>query len=203
VLAAAAIAELAEEEAQSRSRSAQSGEPHSPWHSVDGWRLNAESHHDFNFVEGNANHAVRLRFLDTGLRLALDGKEHALQSKPLADGSLELRIDGRAVKARAVRHGRDWHVFCEGAYRKLALKDELATVAEDAGPGALNAPMPGRIVKLMTKPDAKVKKGEPLLILEAMKMEHTIAAPVDGTVKEIRYALGEQVLEGAELIRLE
>jgi len=48
-----------------------------------------------------------------------------------------------------------------------------------------------------------VKKGEPLVIMEAMKMEHTIAAPADGTVKEIHYAAGEQVLEGAELIKVE
>jgi len=189
LLAAAALAELAEEEAQARARAAQSGEPHSPWHRVDGWRLNAESHHDFVFVENETAHAVRVRFLDSGLRIVVDGNEHGLDERP--------------VKARTIREGRDWHVFCDGIYRRLALKDELATPADDAGAGALTAPMPGKIVKLMTRPDAKVKKGEPLLILEAMKMEHTIAAPADGTVKEIRYALGEQVLEGAELIRLE
>jgi 3-methylcrotonyl-CoA carboxylase alpha subunit len=215
LLAAAALAELAEEEALAQARAAQSGEPHSPWHRVDGWRLNAESHHDFVFVEsasGSAaqesarhgvEHAVRLRFLDDGLRVVVDGAECRLQGERLADGSIALRLDGRAVKARAVRAARDWHVFCEGTYRRLALKDELATVDDEAGAGALTAPMPGKIVKLMTKTDAKVRKGEPLLILEAMKMEHTIAAPADGTVKEIRYGLGEQVLEGAELIRLE
>jgi 3-methylcrotonyl-CoA carboxylase alpha subunit len=48
-----------------------------------------------------------------------------------------------------------------------------------------------------------VKKGQPLLILEAMKMEHTITAPADGIVKDIRFAAGEQVLEAAELITLE
>jgi len=48
-----------------------------------------------------------------------------------------------------------------------------------------------------------VVKGQPLLILEAMKMEHTITAPADGTVKEIHYGAGEQVLEGAELIKVE
>jgi 3-methylcrotonyl-CoA carboxylase alpha subunit len=215
LLAAAALAELAEEEAQARARAARSGEPHSPWHRVDGWRLNAESHHDFVFVEGEigsaaqgsarhgAQHAVRLRFLDTGLRLVLEGAEHDLQGERHADGVIALRLDGRALKARAVRSGRDWHVFCDGVYRRLALKDELASVADETDHGALTAPMPGKIVKLMTRPDAKVKKGDPLLILEAMKMEHTIAAPADGTVKEIRYALGEQVLEGAELITLE
>jgi len=59
------------------------------------------------------------------------------------------------------------------------------------------------VIKVMTSTGSKVSKGEALLILEAMKMEHTITAPADGTVKEIHYAAGEQVLEGAELITLE
>jgi 3-methylcrotonyl-CoA carboxylase alpha subunit len=54
----------------------------------------------------------------------------------------------------------------------------------------------------MTERGAKVTRGQALLILEAMKMEHTITAPADGVVKEIHYSAGEQVLEGAELITL-
>ena len=63
--------------------------------------------------------------------------------------------------------------------------------------------MPGKIIAVMVKPGQKVDKGAPLVILEAMKMEHTIAAPADGVVKEVHYAPGEQVLEGAELIAFE
>ena len=63
--------------------------------------------------------------------------------------------------------------------------------------------MPGRIVKVMAKPGARVGKGDALLILEAMKMEHTITAPADGVVKAIHFAAGEQVREGAELVTLE
>jgi 3-methylcrotonyl-CoA carboxylase alpha subunit len=63
--------------------------------------------------------------------------------------------------------------------------------------------MPGKVIAVMVKRGDKVTKGAPLLILEAMKMEHTIFAPGDGEVKEIHYAAGEQVAEGAELLRLE
>ena len=62
--------------------------------------------------------------------------------------------------------------------------------------------MPGKVIKVMTERGAKVTRGQALLILEAMKMEHTITAPADGVVKEIHYSAGEQVLEGAELITL-
>jgi 3-methylcrotonyl-CoA carboxylase alpha subunit len=97
----------------------------------------------------------------------------------------------------------DWHVFCEGSYRRLALKQFAHDAGTEAVAGLLTAPMPGRIIKVMTKRGSKVAKGDALLILEAMKMEHTITAPADGVVKELHYAAGEQVLEGAELVRLE
>ena len=202
-LAAAGFAELAEEERAARERAAASGDPHSPWHRVDGWRLNEESHHDFAFVEGETTHPVRLSFLDAGLRIVVNGASHALSGERLPDGRVLVRLDERAFKARAVRSGHDWHVFCDGDYRRLSLRQELAGIDLDAGQGSLAAPMPGKIVKVMTKPGAKVVKGDALLILEAMKMEHTIAAPADGVVKEIHYGAGEQVLEGAELISLE
>ena len=121
----------------------------------------------------------------------------------LADGRLLVRLDGHAFKARAVRQGHDWHVFCDGDYRRLSLRQDLADVDDSAGPGTLAAPMPGKVIQVMTQAGAKVTKGQPLLILEAMKMEHTIFAPGDGEVKEIHYAAGEQVAEGAELLRLE
>ena len=187
VLAAAALAELAHEEATSRERAARSGDPHSPWHRADGWRLNAQSHHDFVFAAAGAEHRVRVAFVDGERRLEIDGRAH----------------EAAASKAKAVRDGQTWHVFHGGWHWTLALKEELAEVDVDATRGSLAAPMPGRVIKVLVEAGAKVTKGEPLLILEAMKMEHTITAPSDGTVREIHYAAGEQVLEGAELIRLE
>jgi 3-methylcrotonyl-CoA carboxylase alpha subunit len=74
-------------------------------------------------------------------------------------------------------------------------------VAVDAG--AVRAPLPGKIIDLRVKAGDTVSRGQPLLVLEAMKMEHTLAAPADGTVKSVRYAVGEQVPEGAELVEFE
>jgi 3-methylcrotonyl-CoA carboxylase alpha subunit len=202
-LAAAAFAEISEEQRAARERAAGSADPHSPWDGVDGWRLNQDSHHDFTFVEGGTTHAVRLLFLEQGLRIALNGKTHEISGERLPDGRLLLRLGSRAFKARTVRDGADWHVFCEGEYAKLSLRHDLGTGDEDTRAGSLAAPMPGKIIKVMVAAGAKVTKGQALLILEAMKMEHTITAPADGVVKEIQYAAGEQVLEGAELITLE
>jgi 3-methylcrotonyl-CoA carboxylase alpha subunit len=203
LLAAAACAELAEEEAAAREHAQGSGDPYSPWHTVDGWRLNEDSHHDFVFADGATRHAVRVRFMETGQRVLLAGCEHALEAKRLADGIFLVRLDDRAFKVRAVRQGSDWHLFGDGAYRQLSLREELAGLDTDAGSGSLAAPMPGKVVAVLARAGERVAKGATLVILEAMKMEHAITAPGDGVVKEVHYAPGDQVLEGAELIALE
>jgi 3-methylcrotonyl-CoA carboxylase alpha subunit len=102
-----------------------------------------------------------------------------------------------------VRDGDDWHVFCGGACYRLRLEDELQGLDLEAGGASLAAPMPGKVIRVLTDAGAKVAKGDALVILEAMKMEHTIAAPRDGVVAEIFFRAGDQVNEGAELLKLE
>jgi 3-methylcrotonyl-CoA carboxylase alpha subunit len=63
--------------------------------------------------------------------------------------------------------------------------------------------MPGKVIALIAAAGARVEKGSPLLILEAMKMEHTIAAPAAGVVKSFLFSVGEQVSDGAELVEFE
>ena len=106
-------------------------------------------------------------------------------------------------KARAARWPGHVTVFSGGAAFDFAVPDPFAKAAEaEAGAGSMRAPMPG-LVKIVraAKGDA-VTKGQPLLILEAMKMEHTIAAPHDGVVAEIA-AEGAQITEGTVLVTFE
>jgi 3-methylcrotonyl-CoA carboxylase alpha subunit len=202
MLAAAAFAQLADEEREALEHAAASRDPHSPWHRVDGWRLNQGSHHEVVFVEVEARHAARIHFRGSDRVLGLGGRDYALSGTAYPDGSVQVRLDGEAFKARAVRVGADWHVFCDGEHRVFALEDPFAGIEQDTRSGSLAAPMPGKVIQVLVHPGAKVAKGDALLVLEAMKMEHTITAPADGIVKEIHYAAGEQVLEGAELIAL-
>ena len=97
--------------------------------------------------------------------------------------------------------GEEVHVVAGERHALLRYIDPLlhAGEAEDEG-GRLTAPMPGKIVAILVKKDDAVSKGAPLLIMEAMKMEHTIAAPRDGVVQELLYATGDQVEEGVQLL---
>ena len=96
------------------------------------------------------------------------------------------------------------HVFTPRGATRIGLLDPLAHAGEAAAEGGrLTAPMPGKVVSFAVKAGDKVKAGQPLAVMEAMKMEHTIAAPHDGTVAELLYAPGDQVTEGAELLKLQ
>jgi 3-methylcrotonyl-CoA carboxylase alpha subunit len=95
-------------------------------------------------------------------------------------------------------------VFLQGSTYTLLRDDPLHRVdACDSHGGGLTAPMPGKVVALLAQPGQQVEAGTPLLILEAMKMEHTITAPAAGKVKSYCYAAGEQVVDGAALVEFE
>jgi 3-methylcrotonyl-CoA carboxylase alpha subunit len=100
-----------------------------------------------------------------------------------------------------VRAGEQFHVFYAGSQHTLGYVDPLLHAGDtEAEGGRLTAPMPGKIVALLVSQGEKVEKGAPLLIMEAMKMEHTIAAPAAGLVEELLYAVGDQVSESAQLL---
>ena len=81
--------------------------------------------------------------------------------------------------------------------------DPIAHAADGAVEGGqLTAPMPGKVIAFLAEPGQAVRQGQPLAVMEAMKMEHTISAPRDGTVEALLYAVGDQVLEGEALLRL-
>ena len=122
-----------------------------------------------------------------------------------ADGTLTAALGPRRLTATVVASGDKRHVFVAGRGHVLSHVDLLGIAGaehDEEGAGLL-APMPGKVIALLAKPGAAVEKGAPLLVLEAMKMEHTISAPRAGTVKGFRYAAGDQVAEGAELVEFD
>ena len=201
-LAAAALAELLAEQAQAAAAARTSRDPHSPWNIVDGWRLNLGSHHELVFAEGEHSHRVEVRFTASGLRFSRDGQEQLLAGHE-EGGVLHVTLGDASFRVRTVRDGADWHLFRNGMHRVLRLQSAQTAPEPDAIIGTLAAPMPGKVLQVLVRPGDMVAQGAPLVILEAMKMEHTIAALHDGRVAEIHFKAGEQVNEGVELLRLE
>jgi 3-methylcrotonyl-CoA carboxylase alpha subunit len=172
-----------------------------PWAALHGFRLWSPASREVTLVHGEESRALRVEELGAG-RYRVDGAEVAV----LAFGpeGARLRLSGREVTAEARRHGGKLTLFLDGAAHEFALPDPLArSGAAAAGGDSIASPMPGLVKVVSAKPGTTVARGDALIVLEAMKMEHTLTAPRDGVVAELLAAEGDQVQEGALLLTLE
>ena len=201
VLAMAALGLLLERQREAEAAARASTDPYSPWHLSNGWRLNDDAYHVVRLREGGTEIALPVHFRRDGFVLDLPGGPVAARGSLDADGRLTADIGGVVSHGTVLRSGDDVIVFADGENHRLAIYNPMrAAATADAGGGRLTAPMPGKVVSVKAEPGARVARGTPLMVLEAMKMEHTIAAPADGVVEAIRFHAGEQVDEGAELV---
>jgi 3-methylcrotonyl-CoA carboxylase alpha subunit len=174
-----------------------------PWASNAGWRLNGTLVRELVFgdaVAGDGSeqkHRVGVEYHGAGW--LIDGVPLTLTSR---EGSLlDIRLGASASRGTVRRDGDVFHVFSGGSHYTLQYLDPLAHAGEtETEGGRLTAPMPGKVVAILVSQGQRVEKGQPLVIMEAMKMEHTIAAPHEGTVDGILYAVGDQVADGAPLL---
>jgi 3-methylcrotonyl-CoA carboxylase alpha subunit len=156
------------------------------------------------FREGGHEAAVTVRRSGDGYAADIAGRTRALSGGIAGDGRIVARLDGETVAGTVVHHAGRCHVFLPGRRHVLALHDALAQELEgEVSAGELAAPMPGKIVGVLVEPGRRVEKGTPLIVLEAMKMEHTITAPARGRVTAVHFAAGDQVVEGTELLAFE
>jgi len=201
VLVLASLYLLLRREAEARRAASGSHDPWSPWHLTDGWRLNDDNHHDLCFTDGEKDVAVRVHYRPGGCLVELSSGTIEAAGCLAEDGSLQASIAGRKMRARVIRRGAELDVLVAGQSHRLLLHDPYADAfdQEDVG-GSVTAPMPGKIIAVLVDQGARVKRGTPLVILEAMKMEHTITAPADGVVAELNYQAGALVDEGAPLL---
>jgi 3-methylcrotonyl-CoA carboxylase alpha subunit len=200
-LLVATVGELLYEQQQARQAAMTSGDPWSPWHARDGWRMNLSAARTISFRDGEALVDVHVRYQRDRWQITVHGETTLARGKQLDDDRLAVEFDDRRLIASVVAVEDKRSIFLHGATFVLLRDDPLHRVdAGDSHGGGLTAPMPGKVVALLAQPGQKVDKGMPLLILEAMKMEHTITAPAAGTVKAFCYAVGEQVADGAALV---
>ena len=115
-----------------------------------------------------------------------------------------LWLDGARINAQSWVNHETVYVFTDRGRDEVTLVDIMAHVGEEsAAVGSLKSPMPGQVVAFKVAVGDSVKKGEPLAVIEAMKIEHTITAPTDGVVGELLFAAGDSVADGDELLRID
>jgi 3-methylcrotonyl-CoA carboxylase alpha subunit len=160
-----------------------------------------DNHHQLLFRDGDASICITAHYRPDGYLLELPGGGLTVRGSLEENGDLLADLDGSRCKATVVCHGDDLVIVIQGRSHRLTLHDPLAHAGEqEVAGGRLTAPMPGKIVAVLVEIGVRVARGTPLMIMEAMKMEHTIAAPRDGLVACINYSVGSVVNEGAELL---
>ncbi|WP_091672740.1 acetyl/propionyl/methylcrotonyl-CoA carboxylase subunit alpha [Amycolatopsis marina] len=169
-----------------------------PWDVPDGWRLGARGGVTFRLRAGGAESVVRVEGTPADAVVSVDGAEPEAVSARRVDGEpggVELRYGGELLRYRRAE-APDGDVWLARAGRCLAVGERpnlLATHADSAEAGPVTSPMPGTVLVVKAAEGDVVAAGTPLLVVEAMKMEHTITAPVAGVVSELRVQTGQQV----------
>ncbi|HET6828400.1 MAG TPA: biotin/lipoyl-containing protein, partial [Ramlibacter sp.] len=181
----------------------QATEGSDPFSRRDGWRSHGAAVRRFAFGFLGEQAAAQLTYLhDGGLHLEVGAAQGPLRLQAAGDG-IDLEFAGRRERVAVYSEGETDHVFTRRGAAQVVSVDLLAHAGDtQAEGGRLTAPMPGKVISFAVRAGDKVSKGQALAVMEAMKMEHTIAAPADGTVAELLFAPGDQVSEGAELLKL-
>ncbi|WP_321955790.1 acetyl/propionyl/methylcrotonyl-CoA carboxylase subunit alpha [Paraburkholderia bannensis] len=179
----------------------------SPWQALAHWRLNSGFRQTFAWRDVETDAALSVAFSHDGGAQTLDssGRDESYTWWRAAQApEYGATIGNTRVTGRVFIDGDVFHVFCLGTAMAFEWQNLLAHAADaEHGEGRLTAPMPGKVIAVLVEPGTVVEKGTPLIVMEAMKMEHTIGAPAAGKVTEVLYGVGDQVADGAQLLMLE
>ena len=202
-LVVAALDVMLRQEARARSDAAVSGDPNSPWHSAGGWRLNETGTQTLHFVVDGIEQRVTVEYGGGEYQVRTPAGPTRAAGHYDTGGDLTATLDGRRLRVTMVRQGDVITILYQGAQYRIEHMDPARRAdSESDAAGGLTAPMPGRVTLVSVSEGDSVQRGDTLLILEAMKMEHSIIAPADGVVERLHYGQGDLVDEGAELLVL-
>jgi 3-methylcrotonyl-CoA carboxylase alpha subunit len=185
------------------------GQGADPWSRTDGWRAHGLSRRRLSFEQAGERQEVLLERTHDGMSvITLQGERLAMQAQVQSDvpggGRHDIHMGGHRQSLSVYAVGRRFSVFGAGGHAVLELVDPARGAGDTAGAGGgLVAPMPGKVISQLVSAGQAVRQGQALAVMEAMKMEHTISAPRDGVVTQWLHGVGDQVAEGAELLKME
>jgi 3-methylcrotonyl-CoA carboxylase alpha subunit len=177
---------------------------YSPWLSGNGWRMNQPARHWLQFGDERLEYLLEASALGQQWKIGIDGTDYQVSGKILGDNRLLVEIDSQSLNLPLIdENGRIslWYDRHQWQFRRL--DPEQAALAGEVADHDLTAPMPGNVIALQVNEGDTVRCGDTVVVVEAMKMEHSIVAPIDATIKQIFFQVGDQVEEGDCLIRLE
>jgi propionyl-CoA carboxylase alpha chain len=168
-----------------------------------GWRNSTMPMEQLSFRCGDSDIELAYRLHRDGrFRLLCDDQEHIIDAYDCGAGAVDLDNNGRRLQFTVKANGNDWLIHSAAGDLVLEQQARFPDRSLDANTGGLTAPMPGSVLATEVATGAAVAKGDLLLIMEAMKMEHRITAPRDGVIETIHVAVGDQVDNGQLLVSM-
>ncbi|MDO6445983.1 acetyl/propionyl/methylcrotonyl-CoA carboxylase subunit alpha [Colwellia sp. 1_MG-2023] len=189
---------------RAKANAADTSDPYSPWNSTNAWRLNEAHIHQLTLAHNDIEYPVTVEQKrhgsDSYYLITVSNKTLDCQGRISGD-TLYVSIDGYRSHATIARNDNEISLYRQnGAFNFTYIEPECGNDETTNNLGGLLAPMNGTMVSVLVKTGDKVTKDQPLMIMEAMKMEHTIKAPEDGTIDALYYAQGDMVDGGCELL---
>ncbi|MBU2893931.1 acetyl/propionyl/methylcrotonyl-CoA carboxylase subunit alpha [Colwellia sp. D2M02] len=195
---------------KSKKSALKSSDPHSPWHHSDAWRLNEPHHHRFTLAYDeqtfhiNVEQQSRAEQRDFIIYIQSDSSDTSqkfiCQGELMGENIIAV-IDGHRSQTVIAQSDNSLNLYQEdGVYSFTQVVADRGQSNEASDHGGLNAPMNGTIISVLVNAGDNVTKDQPLMIMEAMKMEHTIKAPCNGTINEVFFNTGDMVDGGAALL---
>jgi 3-methylcrotonyl-CoA carboxylase alpha subunit len=196
-LAAACVAVLVHEQSASPAQ-------RSPWDRSDGWSITPRRGRRLSFRQESERYDVVLWYARDGLSFQFGGTDARLQFVAREAGLFDLCLGDALERVSVVWSGRDLDLTTPRGRLKLHWIDLFAAnLAQAAATSRIAAPMPGTVTRILAEAGSDVARGAPLIVLEAMKMEHTLRAPTAGRLKALKCTVGDFVQEGTELADFE
>ncbi|MEW6992097.1 acetyl-CoA carboxylase biotin carboxylase subunit [Colwelliaceae bacterium 6441] len=185
-------------------RAKQTSDPYSPWNNTNAWRINEAHLHQLTLAHNDVEYPViveqKRQGSDSYYLITLASKTLDCQGR-ISDDTLYVSIDGHRSHATISRNGNEISLYRQnGAFNFTYIQPDCGDKDNDEANGGLVAPMNGTMVSVLVNAGDKVVKDQPLMIMEAMKMEHTIKAPSNGMIDTLYYAEGDMVDGGSELL---
>jgi len=176
----------------------------SPWDTVSAWRINQSNTHTVTIIVDEQPHTIEVQELSRDQFTVFVDEQSYNSTAALDQKVMTATLNEHRQKVTVTERGDGYVMFLENSSFEFSeLAPDLGLNESQAGEANFSAPMNGTIVEVLADPGTKVNEGDALLIMEAMKMQHTIVAPRDGTVVEVFYANGDLVDGGTELLSFE
>ncbi len=187
-----------------QTQNAKSNDLHSPWGSGNGWRLNSRRVFAYSFEFTEKLYHLSVTFVLDKILVNYDNQTYTLEELQFDGGSVTVSIEGEKWHVPVVQVDQTLYLFYRSVRYELILSNHLAKVRASSGiAGSLSAPLPGRIARVLVDVGDRIRAGQTLVVIEAMKMEHQISSPVDGVVTALPFSENQLIDEGASCVSVE